>query len=607
MSTVSPGIIIYWFAEILLVSFFSEGLIVYYTHLWQRAFAGHSSANTKVHYRIGMLGFILFAGLFFHTAGLYAVDGEMLYHNVCLIIVLFPLFDDHINRFEYFLRCCGIGVFWVIHQLDHISSSIAVASILFLVCILLIIYRFHAQIRHNPVISFMLLTLIGCVFWLSFPHKVTETDFTDVVVSNVVLIRATLMVLVISLFISLYWNYQSRQSKRTHAIEKLAYYDPLTQAKNYTAYTTDIEHRFQNAKLAGTNTVVASIDIDYFKQVNDRFGHLAGNTVLIGVSDLLHNTLKKYGCDQELYRSGGEEFVVIFRNASTNTAAEIITECWSKLSEHDFMYNGHTINITTSVGITNSAPDDTSFQDVYQRADHSLYHSKHNGRQTISIDSMTYLVKMTRNLDALAYFGESVYDLRSPMKPLVADGLILKERNDQTHRWEIINPTSISMKFRISLLKKYLQTSRCQTVTLPLSRIDVSNSDAINSLIAFSQSDLGPERLIIQLTDPHLIDLLPPLTDLDTPIDIWLIQHNVLDLKQAILYTPRIKGLHFILSGHETQDHARHQLFQHWYQFAQDYHLQFAVSHIDQQSSLDLVADLPGINFVQGTKIESTL
>ena len=128
---------------------------------------------------------------------------------------------------------------------------------------------------------------------------------------------------------------------------------------------------------------------------------------------------------------------------------------------------------------------------------------------------MTYLVKMARNLDALAYFGESVYDLRSPMKPLVADELILKERNDQTHRWEIINPTSISMKFRISLLKKYLQTSRCQTVTLPLSRIDVSNSDAINSLIAFSQSDLGPERLIIQLTDPHLIDLLPPLTDLD--------------------------------------------------------------------------------------------
>lgn len=180
MSTVSPGIIIYWFAEILLVSFFSEGLIVYYTHLWQRAFAGHSSANTKVHYRIGMLGFILFAGLFFHTAGLYAVDGEMLYHNVCLIIVLFPLFDNHINRLEYFLRCCGIGVFWVIHQLDHISSSITVASILFLVCILLIIYRFHAQIRHNPVISFMLLTLIGCVFWLSFPHKVTETDFTDV-------------------------------------------------------------------------------------------------------------------------------------------------------------------------------------------------------------------------------------------------------------------------------------------------------------------------------------------------------------------------------------------------------------------------------------------
>lgn len=121
---------------------------------------------------------------------------------------------------------------------------------------------------------------------------------------------------------------------------------------------------------------IGVIDIDHFKLVNDRFGHLIGDEVLLLLSRLMGRSFRIH---DRLYRFGGEEFLVLMRCHSEDDAAQVFQRFRSNTELFQFPQVG---TVTVSVGFTAVRPGDTP-SSAFERADKAVYHAKANGRNQV--------------------------------------------------------------------------------------------------------------------------------------------------------------------------------------------------------------------------------
>lgn len=120
---------------------------------------------------------------------------------------------------------------------------------------------------------------------------------------------------------------------------------------------------------------LAVIDIDHFKQVNDRFGHLFGDEVLILVANLLRNA---FGTQHRIFRFGGEEFVVLMPASRKEIAQASLEAYRSMVARYDFPQVGH---VTVSIGFAGAKL--CSPIEILGQADQALYYAKENGRNQV--------------------------------------------------------------------------------------------------------------------------------------------------------------------------------------------------------------------------------
>ncbi len=120
---------------------------------------------------------------------------------------------------------------------------------------------------------------------------------------------------------------------------------------------------------------LAVVDIDHFKLVNDRFGHLYGDEVLILVANRLRNQFRS---QDRIFRFGGEEFVVLLRQTTLEQARHAMDRLRTAIQAHDFPQIG---NITVSIGF--AAAHGGAPIEILGRADQALYYAKENGRNRV--------------------------------------------------------------------------------------------------------------------------------------------------------------------------------------------------------------------------------
>ncbi|HYD78255.1 MAG TPA: GGDEF domain-containing protein [Paucimonas sp.] len=120
---------------------------------------------------------------------------------------------------------------------------------------------------------------------------------------------------------------------------------------------------------------LAVIDIDHFKKVNDRFGHLYGDEVLILVANLLRSSFR---AQDRVFRFGGEEFVVLLRTCSLDDARRIFERFRGNIEQHEFPQVGRVTVSIGFAGITNETP-----VVILGHADQALYYAKANGRNQV--------------------------------------------------------------------------------------------------------------------------------------------------------------------------------------------------------------------------------
>ncbi|HYF59740.1 MAG TPA: GGDEF domain-containing protein [Burkholderiaceae bacterium] len=169
-----------------------------------------------------------------------------------------------------------------------------------------------------------------------------------------------------------------RQAERQ--LEMLAHRDALTGLSNRRHFVVEAERVLQAGRARGVRFSVLLADVDLFKRINDEHGHAAGDRVLVDVSDRLR---EQVGADAPVARWGGEEFVALLRDTSTERALQVGEAIRRSLATRPLAADGGSPRVTLSIGVAEVQGDETLAAAI-DRADRAMYLSKHGGRDAVS-------------------------------------------------------------------------------------------------------------------------------------------------------------------------------------------------------------------------------
>ncbi|AGA84799.1 GGDEF domain-containing protein [Stutzerimonas stutzeri] len=176
---------------------------------------------------------------------------------------------------------------------------------------------------------------------------------------------------------------QAARGLRGHLEEQRqkALQDPLTGLPNRAAWNERLDLEFARWQRYGGDLLLAVLDVDHFKRVNDGYGHLAGDRVLKIIGSELRKRLRK---TDFIARFGGEEFVVLLPNTPYEAGQQLMDALRDSISNCPFHFKGERIVITLSAGLTAFGEDDTT-ERAFERADGALYRAKNAGRNRVEL------------------------------------------------------------------------------------------------------------------------------------------------------------------------------------------------------------------------------
>lgn len=190
--------------------------------------------------------------------------------------------------------------------------------------------------------------------------------------------------MIFEVLLYVYASTLSANSELKQNLVDFANHDALTKTENFAAYTTAINYQFQIRQKSGLELSMMMFDIDHFKQVNDTYGHSAGDQILQHVTQTAQTVFEANDTQITLYRTGGEEFNVLFPGYDLDAALPIANQLFSAINHLSVIVDKQRINLSISVGLATLSPDDQNATEFYDRVDANLYHSKRNGRMQIT-------------------------------------------------------------------------------------------------------------------------------------------------------------------------------------------------------------------------------
>jgi diguanylate cyclase (GGDEF)-like protein len=165
-------------------------------------------------------------------------------------------------------------------------------------------------------------------------------------------------------------------------LQELAITDGLTKLYNSRSFYSQLESEIDRSNRYQHPLTLLLLDIDHFKEYNDKFGHLEGDKVLVGFSRIIKSCLRT---NDSAYRYGGEEFTVILPETAGEEARTVAQRIRAALEDEPFLPEGEeAVTVTISIGATEYNPKE-ALSTFIQRADQAMYRSKRNGRNRVSM------------------------------------------------------------------------------------------------------------------------------------------------------------------------------------------------------------------------------
>lgn len=244
----------------------------------------------------------------------------------------------------------------------------------------------------RPALSVAIFLTIYLVFF--FAVSLTQPDPQLLAISRSHAFAATLVSLLASGLMwhqyvkstLLAWEVQNTQialTAKQAELEYLATHDSLTGLLNRREFMRQLEQERVRALRNPAPTSLIMVDLDFFKKVNDTYGHPAGDTVLVAVAGALAQSVRK---TDVLARLGGEEFIVLLPNTDMPGAAGVGQKLLSQIRELQIPFAGLHLRITASLGVSHLARGAEQSPDaLYTAADKALYLAKHSGRDRVEL------------------------------------------------------------------------------------------------------------------------------------------------------------------------------------------------------------------------------
>ncbi len=238
--------------------------------------------------------------------------------------------------------------------------------------------------NHLDLISFLPIKGLkdnSAVAWLVSYEK---NEFIQTTLRNITIIRV--VTLIFSLFL-IYFIAQliisrKKLSDSNIKLHDLALNDPLTGLRNRLYLESDIQTVIENYKEHHAPYAVLMFDIDWFKEVNDTYGHDIGDLVLKELSAILKSSIRE---EDKVYRAGGEEFVVLLNRITYSATVKIAEKIRLLIQNYIFNVKGKKFNKTISVGLYHSSIlEAKDVKHVLKLIDIALYKSKNDGRNRVT-------------------------------------------------------------------------------------------------------------------------------------------------------------------------------------------------------------------------------
>jgi two-component system, cell cycle response regulator len=170
------------------------------------------------------------------------------------------------------------------------------------------------------------------------------------------------------------------EAKYHEEIYRMTIVDGLTQIHNKRYLYEALERELIRARRHDRPLSAVMFDIDFFKRINDQFGHLAGDHVLREVAKVIQGRIRR---DEVFARYGGEEFVIVLPETPLEGASALAENLRERIAEHGFVFQAERIPVTISIGCAQITPPDKTASDLIQHADEKLYEAKRSGRNKV--------------------------------------------------------------------------------------------------------------------------------------------------------------------------------------------------------------------------------
>ncbi|MED5620368.1 GGDEF domain-containing protein [Ideonella sp. BN130291] len=267
-----------------------------------------------------------------------------------------------------------------------VFAALAPAASFHFYNVMLLIFTFatlRLNLRQALVAGAVLSASVGAVMWFHAAQPPLPQTRGEVAVAWLSHLTVLARCLIVGLYGSSLRVRLKKQNERlaesSARIEQLASHDELTGALNRRAVWALLEGHLTPPQAGAGRLCVALLDLDHFKQVNDRFGHPAGDAVLKRFSEVVRQALRD---SDRLGRYGGEEFLVLLPRVDPEQALRVVDRLRAAVEATDWSDIAAGLQVTVSAGVAAWQTDD-SVALLVSRADEALYRAKHAGRNRV--------------------------------------------------------------------------------------------------------------------------------------------------------------------------------------------------------------------------------
>lgn len=162
-------------------------------------------------------------------------------------------------------------------------------------------------------------------------------------------------------------------------LSRIARIDPLTGIWNRRSFFEAVEQELKQSLQEESSFFILLLDVDYFKRINDNYGHRVGDRALIALTSVISDALRS----EDIFgRYGGEEFAILLRKTDQSAAFAVAERLRNLVAEISLSVDREPVRMTVSIGIAGYKSTDRVIDDIFQRADRALYQAKAQGRNT---------------------------------------------------------------------------------------------------------------------------------------------------------------------------------------------------------------------------------